>query len=40
MLGSSKIYKEPTKLEPNEVAKLMRWVSPPLKVFESLFNDK
>ena len=30
MLGSSKIYMEPTKVLPNEVAKLIRCDSPPL----------
>ena len=29
ILGSSNIYKEPTRLLPSEVAKLMRWLSPP-----------
>ena len=40
MLGSSKIYKDPTRLLPNEVAKLIRWLSPPLKVLLSLSNVK
>ena len=38
ILGSSKIYIEPTKLLPNEVAKLMRCDSPPESVAEFLFN--
>ena len=29
ILGSSSIYSEPTKLLPNEVARLIRWDSPP-----------
>ena len=29
MLGSSKMYMEPTKADPSEVANLMRWYSPP-----------
>ena len=38
MLGSSKIYIDPTKLLPNEVAKLMRCDSPPDKVAEFRFK--
>jgi hypothetical protein len=36
MLGSSRIYMEPTKLLPSEVAKLIRWDSPPESVAEFL----
>ena len=38
ILGSSKIYIEPTKLLPNEVARLIRWLSPPDSEFEVLFS--
>ena len=38
MLGSSRIYVDPTRLLPKEVAKLMRCDSPPERVFESRFN--
>jgi len=40
MLGSSKMYIEPTKLLPSEVARLMRWDSPPDKVFDTRFRVK
>ena len=40
ILGSSKIYIEPTKLLPNEVAKLMRCDSPPESVAEFRFRVK
>ena len=40
ILGSSKIYMEPTKLLPNEVAKLMRCDSPPESVAEFRFKVK
>ena len=32
MLGSSRMYMLPTRLLPREVARSMRWVSPPLRV--------
>ena len=35
---SSRIYKEPTKLLPKEVAKLIRWLSPPERVEDNLFK--
>ena len=38
ILGSSKIYIDPTKLLPKEVAKLIRCDSPPESVAEFLFN--
>ena len=40
MLGSSKIYIDPTKLLPSEVAKLIRCDSPPESVAEFLFKVK
>ena len=40
MLGSSKIYMEPTNALPSEVANLIRWNSPPDKVELSLFKVK
>ena len=40
MLGSSKMYIEPTKLLPNEVAKLIRCDSPPESELELRFNVK
>ena len=38
MLGSSKIYNDPTKLLPNELTKLIRWLSPPLRVLARRFR--
>ena len=38
ILGSSKMYIEPTKLLPREVAKLIRCDSPPESVAEVLFK--
>ena len=32
--GSSRIYSDPTRLLPNDVQRLMRWLSPPLSEFE------
>ena len=40
ILGSSRIYIEPTRLLPREVAKFIRWLSPPDNVFEVLFIVK
>ena len=40
ILGSSKMYIEPTKLLPNEVAKFIRCDSPPESVAEFRFNVK
>ena len=38
--GSSRMYVEPTRLLPNEDAKLILWVSPPERVFAFLFSVK
>ena len=35
MLGSSSMYIEPTRLEPSEVTRLMRWLSPPERVLQA-----
>ena len=40
ILGSSKIYKDPTKLLPNEVARLILWLSPPDRDFDFIFKVK
>ena len=40
MLGSSRIYKEPTKLLANEVARFIRCDSPPERVEDRRFNVK
>ena len=40
ILGSSKIYIEPTKELPKEVAKLIRWDSPPESDADFLFKLK
>ena len=36
MLGSSRIYREPTRLLPNDVVRFILWLSPPDKVPASL----
>ena len=40
ILGSSRMYNEPTRLLPKEVARLILWDSPPEKVFDFLFSVK
>ena len=34
--GSSSMYSDPTRLDPSEVARLMRWLSPPDRVLDGL----
>ena len=40
ILGSSRIYIEPTRLLPSDVARFIRWLSPPDKVLDFLFSVK
>jgi len=40
ILGSSRMYIDPTRLLPNELTRLILWLSPPLNVFDLLLNVK